>query len=119
MQFLRAYLPSLLAMVASSCRPALARLGVSIAAAAAGFPLQGREIAGVAAGVLEVGAPQFAIRGAETLGLASPPTDLHVMPDGRILIFAAQQIAIGDGVRWEAMINGKTDQSVTLAERPR
>ncbi|MGH8821321.1 MAG: fimbrial biogenesis chaperone [Rhodoferax sp.] len=27
--------------------------------------------------------------------------------------------ALGDGVRWEAMINGKTDQSVTLAERPR
>jgi fimbrial chaperone protein len=27
--------------------------------------------------------------------------------------------ALSDGVRWEAMINGKTDQSVTLAERPR
>lgn len=27
--------------------------------------------------------------------------------------------ALSDGARWEAMINGKTDQSVTLAERPR
>ncbi|WHZ10043.1 MAG: Sigma-fimbriae chaperone protein [Burkholderiaceae bacterium] len=27
--------------------------------------------------------------------------------------------ALGEGSRWEAMINGKTDQSVSLAERPR
>lgn len=27
--------------------------------------------------------------------------------------------ALADGGRWEAMINGKTDQSITLAERPR
>ncbi|MFT3829576.1 MAG: response regulator [Opitutaceae bacterium] len=31
----------------------------------------------------------------------SPPTDLQVMPDGRLLVVARHEIALGDGVRWE------------------
>ena len=37
----------------------------------------------------------------DALGLSSPPTDLHQMPDERILLYASGQIVLGDGVRWE------------------
>ena len=62
---------------------------------------QAHRIAPAAPGLLEVGAPFFAVRGYEALGLNSPPTDLHVLPDGRILVLAGGQLALGDGVRWE------------------
>jgi len=52
-------------------------------------------------GSVEAGVPSFAILGAESLGLDSAPTDIHLMPDGRILVVAGVQLAIGDGVRWE------------------
>jgi PAS domain S-box-containing protein len=52
-------------------------------------------------GVLEAGAPPFAVFSSDALGLSSPPTDLHQMPDGRLLLYAAGQIVLGDGVRWE------------------
>jgi hypothetical protein len=51
--------------------------------------------------LIEAGAPLFEVRTYQTLGLDAPPTDLHVLPDGRLVLFAGQQIAIGDGVRWE------------------
>ena len=53
-------------------------------------------------GRLESGAPPFAIFGAAELSMSFPPTDVHLMPDGRILLFAARQIMLGDGVRWQA-----------------
>src|SRR4051812_8549571 len=52
-------------------------------------------------GLIETGAPLFDVRNYQTLGLDAPPTDLHVLPDGRMLLCAGQQIAFGDGVRWE------------------
>jgi PAS domain S-box-containing protein len=52
-------------------------------------------------GLVEAGAPPFVIIGDEALGLDSPATDLRQMPDGRILVIASQQLALGDGVRWE------------------
>lgn len=62
-----------------------------------------------APGLIETGAPLFEIRTYQTLGLDSPPTDLHVLPDGRLLLFAGQQIAIGDGVRWERFQQAAND----------
>ncbi|MCF3650966.1 ATP-binding protein [Synoicihabitans lomoniglobus] len=52
-------------------------------------------------GVTEVGAPGFVLFGPEALGLSSPATDLHIMPDGRILIVSQRELTFGDGVRWD------------------
>lgn len=54
------------------------------------------------AGTVETGIPSFVVLGPEAVGLSSPPTDLQVLPDGRVLLVAAQELAIGDGVRWES-----------------
>ena len=56
------------------------------------------------AGLIEAGAPSFTVLGREALGLSTAPTDLHIMPDGRILVVAQREIALGDGVRWEHLL---------------
>jgi len=68
-----------------------------------GQPAQGSVdlIAGPAAGLLEAGIPEFKVLGMETLGLNSAPLGLHVMQDGRLIAYNNQQLALGDGVRWE------------------
>jgi PAS domain S-box-containing protein len=53
-------------------------------------------------GMVESGAPSFVVLGPEAIGLSSSPTDLHLLPDGRILVKSQREIAFGDGVRWEA-----------------
>jgi len=50
---------------------------------------------------VETGAPPFVVLGPETIGLSSAPTDLHLLPDGRIFLVSPREIAFGDGVRWE------------------
>ena len=62
---------------------------------------QAHRIDSAAPGLIEAGAPLFEVRSHQTLGLDAPPTDLHVLPDGRLLLIAGLQIAIGDGERWE------------------
>jgi PAS domain S-box-containing protein len=52
-------------------------------------------------GVVDTGAPSFVVFGPESLGFSTPPTDLHLLPDGRILVVSQREIAIGDGGRWE------------------
>ncbi len=54
------------------------------------------------AGIVEAGAPSFVVLGSEAIGLGSAPTDLHVLPDGRILVVSQQALAFGDGGRWES-----------------
>ncbi|HZZ18473.1 MAG TPA: ATP-binding protein [Opitutaceae bacterium] len=54
-----------------------------------------------APGIVETGAPSFSVVAAESMGLDGPPTDIDLMPDGRLLVVAGQQLALGDGVRWE------------------
>ncbi len=53
------------------------------------------------AGVVEAGVPSFVVLGSESLGLSTAPSDLDIMPDGRILVVSQHEIAIGDGLRWE------------------
>jgi PAS domain S-box-containing protein len=53
-------------------------------------------------GKTEMGVPEFAILSSESLGLESAPTDLHVMPDGRLLVVSPHQLVVSDGVRWQA-----------------
>lgn len=55
------------------------------------------------AGRNESGAPFFVILGEDALGLDTAPTDLHLLPDGRILVVAPQRLAFGDGTRWETV----------------
>lgn len=75
----------------------MAFLGVGITAARA----QSRVIGESAPGLTETGAPLFDVRTYQSLGLDASPTDLQVLPDGRLLLIAGHQIAIGDGLRWE------------------
>ncbi len=52
-------------------------------------------------GLVESGVPAFVVLGPESIGLSSVPTDLQLLPDGRVLVVSQQEIAFGDGVRWE------------------
>ena len=52
-------------------------------------------------GLVENGVPAYVVLGPEALGFSAPPTDLHILPDGRILVCSPSEIALGDGVRWE------------------
>ncbi|MFA5263096.1 MAG: PAS domain S-box protein, partial [Opitutaceae bacterium] len=62
---------------------------------------QTRRIDAAAPGLLEAGIPLFTIRSQDALGLDSAPADMHLMPDGRILVYGGKKIALGDGTRWE------------------
>jgi signal transduction histidine kinase/CheY-like chemotaxis protein len=75
----------------------MAFLGVGVTTARA----QSRVIEESTPGLIETGAPLFEVRTYQSLGLDASPTNLHVLPDGRLLLIAGHQIAIGDGLRWE------------------
>jgi len=68
------------------------------------------------AGIVESGAPSFVVLGPEAFGLSSTPTDLHLLPDGRILVVAQREIAFGDGVRWEAFRGVSGDAGFIAAQ---
>ncbi len=65
-------------------------------------------------GTLETGAPSFVVLGPEAMGLSSAPSDLHVLPDGRVLLASQHELAFGDGVRWEAF-RGEEGQPPIIA----
>ncbi len=78
------------------------RIVVGLAAAAiACFTINLNGMPAAPAGVVETGAPSFVVLGSESMGLSEPPTDLHLLPDGRILAVSLREIAFGDGLRWE------------------
>ncbi len=58
--------------------------------------------------------PNFVVMGPEAMGLSTPPVDMRFMPDGRLIVAAQLEIAIGDGVRWETHRRFADDQ-VTIA----
>jgi PAS domain S-box-containing protein len=64
-------------------------------------------------GSVETGAPSFVVLGPEALGLSSSPSDMHLLPDGRILVVSQNELAFGDGVRWQAF-HGAAGQSPIL-----
>ena len=57
----------------------------------------------------ETGVPEFVVLGPESIGLNTAPTDLRLLPDGRILLLANHQLALGDGVRWEVFLQDPSD----------
>ncbi len=77
---------------------------------------QAHRIGAASPGLREAGIPDVNIREHEVMGLDSPPTDVHLMPDGRILVVARRQIALGDGVRWETYQRAPDDPGRTGAE---
>jgi PAS domain S-box-containing protein len=99
----------------SGVLPALLLLVAGGFAGLPGLRAQVHRIPAATPGLLEAGAPPFAVVGAEGLGLGSPPTDLHLLPDGRLLALAYPQIAIGDGLRWETFSQAPTDQPLSAA----
>ena len=74
-----------------------------------GAKAQAHRIDGRSPGLVEAGAPPFAILNQKSLGLNSPPTDLRLLPDGRKLVVGAQQLVLGDGVRWESFHQSPND----------
>jgi signal transduction histidine kinase/CheY-like chemotaxis protein len=52
-------------------------------------------------GVVETGAPSFVVLGGESIGLARKPSDFRLLHDGRIVVIAGDELALGDGVRWQ------------------
>jgi PAS domain S-box-containing protein len=66
--------------------------------------------------LIESGAPPFVVLGTESLGLSAPATDLHVLPDGRLLLYAPRQIALGDGIRWEVFRQAPEARRVSTVE---
>ena len=60
---------------------------------------QAHRMPAAADGLFETGVPNYLIRSQDAIGLSSPPSDFHRLPDGRLLIYARQEIALGDGVQ--------------------
>ncbi|MFT3831596.1 MAG: ATP-binding protein [Opitutaceae bacterium] len=97
-------------------------LAVGAFTAAGALQAQPSPIRAAAPGLNEAGVPAFAISSPAALGLSAPPTDLQLMPDGRILALAGRELAIGDGTRWEVFrlaasdtLDGSTQVAVDAA----
>ena len=63
-------------------------------------------------GLVENGTPSFVVLGPEALGLSTAPFDLHLLPDGRVLVVSARGLAFGDGVRWETFQAAENESPV-------
>ena len=63
-------------------------------------------------GALETGAPAFVVLGPEALGLGSSPVDIQSLPDGRILVVSQEDLAFGDGVRWDTYHAVENEQPI-------
>ena len=88
---------------ARSCRHLLLRplfSGLLLAGLLIVAHAEHRLIPQAADGLQEAGSPLFTVLNKEALGLDSPPTDLHQLADGRLLVVAGRQLAFGDGARW-------------------
>lgn len=63
-------------------------------------------------GFVENGVPLIDVLDPQFIGLRTVPTDIHWLPDGRMLLLAANELAIGDGVRWEVFSQAADDEGV-------
>ena len=68
------------------------------------------------AGVVEAGTPPFVVLGPEAIGLSSTPTDIHLLPDGSILVVSQQELAFGDGVRWKTFRTAPNSNNVISSQ---
>ncbi len=79
----------------------LISLVAALAASTLDSAAQGYTLPAAAPGLIETGTPPFVLLRPESMGLSSPVTDLHELPNGTILAIGSSELAIGDGVRWE------------------
>ena len=93
----------------SACRWVLALLFIGAGGTAWAMP-------SAPAGIVESGVPSFVVLGPEAIGLSSAPTDLQLLPDGRILVVSQREIAFGDGVRWESFRGTDGDTGFVSAQ---
>jgi PAS domain S-box-containing protein len=93
----------------------LARIAVvSVLLAFAGWtPLRAARMPAAAPGLVEAGAPAFDVISPEALGMTRPPTDLHLLSDGRLLAFNDTEISIGDGRHWDIVRRAPGEPEVT------
>jgi signal transduction histidine kinase len=61
---------------------------------------------------METGAPAFVVLGPEALGMSSAPTDIKLLPDGRVFVVSQRDIAFGDGMRWDTFRAAEDDASI-------
>lgn len=64
--------------------------------------------------VVESGMPAFVVLGPESMGLSRAPTDLRVLPDGRLIAVSRREIAFSDGFRWQAFQSSDDKPSIIL-----
>ncbi len=69
------------------------------------------EIPAAPSGQIEFGVPSFVVLGPESLGLSSAPTDIHLMPDGRLLVVGQRELVLGDSIRWETYRRIEKDEN--------
>ena len=62
---------------------------------------QMQPIAAAGPDLIETGVPSFVVLGPEALGISGTPIHLKQMPDGRLLAVGHNELALGDGVRWQ------------------
>ncbi|MEO6994817.1 MAG: hypothetical protein ABI273_14505, partial [Lacunisphaera sp.] len=89
---------------------------VFLALASSASPVWAGVMAGVPKDLVESGMPSFVVLGPESLGLSRAPTDLGILPDGRLVAVSKQEIAFGDGVRWQTF-QSRNDNSGVIIDR--
>jgi hypothetical protein len=68
------------------------------------------------AGFVEAGVPSFVVFGPDSLGFSTAPSDMHLLPDGRILVVSQRQIAMGDGTRWDTYQQAPDQEAFIYAQ---
>jgi hypothetical protein len=96
-----------------STAPVLARLWTAAVAYLAAATVNAQPaIPSAPAGIVETGMPPFVVFGPETLGVSTAPTDLALLPDGRVVVVAAHELAFGDGTRWEVFRSAEGERPI-------
>lgn len=95
-------------------RSCVAALGLLTGFVTFTLPVRAAMMPSADAGLVESGMPSFVVLGPESLGLSKAPTDLRVLPDGRVLAVYRREIAFSDGFRWQAFQSADEKANVIL-----
>ncbi len=93
----------------------LLAVGVMFGLLSAKIFAQSLPLAGAPPDLIEAGVPAFVVLSPEALGLTTAPVDLKQLPDGRLLAVGHNELALGDGVRWESFRQVEGDTQVDTA----
>ena len=98
-------------MIGSTCSR-LVGYALLLLGCASTVPMHAGVMGGIPKNLIESGMPSFVVLGPESLGLSRAPTDLRILPDGRLLAVSKHEIAFGDGVRWQTFQSRDDKDSV-------